>query len=113
VEESAFFGRHFDGVVAIGLLFLLSESLQEHVLRRAALASNPGGRFLFTAPEQECTWKDVLTGRTSTSLGAQAYRRILASAGLSVVGSYVDEGDNYYYDAVHATVMTLAKGYSR
>jgi 2-polyprenyl-3-methyl-5-hydroxy-6-metoxy-1,4-benzoquinol methylase len=104
VEESAFFNRQFDGVVAIGLLFLLSESLQRRVLRRVASALNPTGRFLFTAPEQECTWTDVLTGRTSRSLGANAYQRILASAGLSVVGSYVDEGDNYYYDVARVKI---------
>ncbi|MBA3638457.1 MAG: class I SAM-dependent methyltransferase [Acidobacteria bacterium] len=104
VEDSAFFNRQFDGVVAIGLLFLLSGPVQGRVLRRVASALNPTGRFLFTAPEQECTWPDVLTGRTSRSLGAKAYQEILASAGVAVVGSYLDEGDNYYYDATRPTI---------
>ena len=100
VEESGFFDRRFDGVVAIGLLFLLSAETQRHVLRRVAAALNPGGRLLFTAPEEDCTWADVLTGRVSRSLGAKAYGEVLARAGLAVVGSHVDEGENYYYDAV-------------
>ncbi|MGH8564573.1 MAG: class I SAM-dependent methyltransferase [Gammaproteobacteria bacterium] len=95
VEESAFFDRRFDGVVTIGLLFLLSASVQRRMLRRVVSALNPAGRFLFTAPEQECMWTDVLTGRTSRSLGAKAYREVLAGVGVAVVGSYVDEGKNY------------------
>lgn len=99
VEESTFFDREFDGVVAIGLLFLLSEPVQRRVLSRVASALNPTGRFLFTAPEQECTWMDPLTGHPSRSLGAKVYREVLASVGVTVMGSYVDEGENYYYDA--------------
>lgn len=99
VEESDLFGRTFDGVVAVGLLFLLRGDAQRALVRKVAKALNPGGRFLFTAPAQVCTWTDVLTGRPSRSLGAEEYQAVLADAGLVLVGEHRDEGDNHYYDA--------------
>ena len=98
VEASRFFGRTFDGVIAIGLMFLLPADTQRTLIRRVAQAMNSGGRFLFTSPEQECSWSDVLTGRLSLSLGAGAYRAALLEADLTLLGEYVDEGDNHYYD---------------
>jgi len=98
VEDSLFFDRTFDGVIAVGLLFLLSEDSQRDLIRRVGLALNSGGRFLFTSPAQSCTWTDVLTGRESLSLGADAYKAIIADAGLNLVGEHSDEGDNHYYD---------------
>jgi 2-polyprenyl-3-methyl-5-hydroxy-6-metoxy-1,4-benzoquinol methylase len=100
VEESRFFGRTFDAALAWGLLFLLPEEAQKRLLHRVAEALNPGGRFLFTAPAQVCTWADLSTGRPSRSLGADSYREELAKAGLLVVAEYDDEGDNHYYDAL-------------
>lgn len=99
VEPSSFFGRTFDGVVAVGLLFLLPAEAQRDLLHRVAAVLNRGGRFLFTAPAETGTWPDLLTGQPSLSLGVVAYRELLASAGLTCVGEYVDEGDNHYYDA--------------
>ncbi len=99
VEDSDFFGRTFDGVIAVGLMFLLSAEAQRNLIRRVALALNPGGRFLFTSPAQSCTWTDVLTGRRSLSLGAEAYRAVPSDAGLALVSEHLDEGDNHYYDA--------------
>ncbi len=99
VEDSRFFDRTFDGVIAVGLLFLMSEDSQRDLIRRVGLALNSGGRFLFTAPAQSCTWTDILTGRESLSLGADAYKAIIADAGLTLVGEHSDEGDNHYYDA--------------
>jgi SAM-dependent methyltransferase len=99
VEDSRFFGRTFDGALAVGLLFLLPADAQRELVRRVARALNPGGRFLFTSPAQACTWTDVLTGRASLSLGAEAYRAILADAGLALLGECEDEGANHYYDA--------------
>jgi cyclopropane fatty-acyl-phospholipid synthase-like methyltransferase len=98
-EESAFFDRTFDGVVAWGLMFLLAEDTQRIVITRVANALRAGGRFLFTAPSQVCTWNDLSTNRASRSLGATAYRAALATVGLRVVAEYVDDGDNHYYDA--------------
>ena len=98
VEDSRFFDRTFDGVIAVGLLFLMSEDSQRNLIRRVGLALNSGGRFLFTSPAQSCTWTDILTGRESLSLGADAYKAIIADAGLTLVGEDSDEGDNHYYD---------------
>jgi 2-polyprenyl-3-methyl-5-hydroxy-6-metoxy-1,4-benzoquinol methylase len=64
-EHSLFFRRTFDGIVAIGLMFLLSAETQETLIRRVAEALNSGGRFLFTAPTQRATWHDILTDRLS------------------------------------------------
>ena len=97
VEISDFFGRTFDGVIAWGLIFLLSESGQSNLIHRVSGMLKPGGRFLFTSPEKTCTWSDNMTGTESRSLGADRYQRILSSAGLSVTGNSVDEGNNYYY----------------
>ena len=80
-------------------MFLLPADVQRRVIERVARALNAGGQFLFTAPAQECTWADLSTGRMSVSLGASAYEAALASAGLSLVDRYVDEGENHYYAA--------------
>ena len=98
-ESSDFFNRTFDGIVAWGLIFLLSESDQVELIRRVSSILNPGGRFLFTSPEEVCTWTDIMTGRESRSLGAERYTGILSSAGLHVIGNLLDEGNNYYYFA--------------
>lgn len=99
VEDSRFFGRTFDGIIAVGLMFLLSADSQRDLIRRVALALNPGGRFLFTSPAQSCTWADLLTGRQSLSLGAEAYKAVLSDAGLILVAKDLDEGENHYYEA--------------
>ncbi|NJK31275.1 MAG: class I SAM-dependent methyltransferase [Deltaproteobacteria bacterium] len=98
-EGSRFFDRKFDGAVAIGLLFLLPATDQLEVIERVASALEAGGRFLFTAPREACEWNDMLTGQPSLSLGMDEYRRILERAGMQLRGSYVDEGENHYFDA--------------
>lgn len=98
IEGSRFFDRTFDGVVAVGVLFLLSSDEQQRLLRKVAAALHPGGRFLFTSPTQVCTWADVLTGQLSRSLGTAAYRAALSEVGLALLGEHQDEGDNHYYD---------------
>lgn len=99
VEVSQFFDRAFEGVVAVGLMFLLRAEAQRDLIGRAARALKPSGRFLFTSPAQACTWPDNLTGRPSVSLGADVYKAIAAGAGLMLVAQYTDEGENHYYDA--------------
>lgn len=111
VEESRFFDRAYDGVVAIGLLFLLVPDVQRAVIRRVSAALKPGGRFLFTAPVRCVTWRDTLTGRESVSLGDEAYRRALDEAGLEVVGEYVDEGGNHFYDTASVEAEVLSGRY--
>jgi 2-polyprenyl-3-methyl-5-hydroxy-6-metoxy-1,4-benzoquinol methylase len=101
-EESAFFHRTFDGVIAVGLMFLLPEDAQRIVLAKVANVLRPGGRFMFTAPCQMCAWVDVLTGRESRSLGAERYEAALRGLGLEVAPGSFDEGENYYFFAVKA-----------
>lgn len=96
-ETSTFFGRTFDGVIAWGLLFLLRPAIQERIIRIVARALAPNGRFVFTAPRQECEWSDAMTGRPSVSLGADRYRRLVDAAGLTMAGEADDEGENHYF----------------
>jgi 2-polyprenyl-3-methyl-5-hydroxy-6-metoxy-1,4-benzoquinol methylase len=99
VEDSMFFGRTFDGVVAWGLLFLLPPDEQRRLIHRIADLLVPGGRLLFTSAPQPLVWNDAMTGLESRSLGAAEYRRQLSAAGLSVIREYEDYGQNYYFDA--------------
>lgn len=98
-EGSRFFDTTFDGVVAIGLMFLLPADAQRALLLRIGTALKRGGRLLFSSPRQICTWSDLTTGRESRSLGADAYTGILSEGGLTLIGNYTDEGKSYYYDA--------------
>ncbi|HEY6307118.1 MAG TPA: class I SAM-dependent methyltransferase [Candidatus Angelobacter sp.] len=97
VEDSEFFRRTFDGVVAWGLMFLLPPDVQVAVMPKIARALNAGGKLLFTAPRQECAWQDILTGWESFSLGDERYRKLLHTEGLALDGEEQDEGDNHYY----------------
>jgi 2-polyprenyl-3-methyl-5-hydroxy-6-metoxy-1,4-benzoquinol methylase len=97
VEDSDFFRRQFDGVVAWGLMFLLSADAQAALIPRIARTLNPGGKFLFTAPEERGAWQDALTGRESISLGGERYRQLLHTEGLILDGEESDEGKNHYY----------------
>jgi SAM-dependent methyltransferase len=99
IEHSQLFGRTFDGVIAWGLMFLLAPDVQAVLIHKVALALQPGGRFLFTAPHQACEWLDNLTGQKSVSLGSDRYRKIVESEGLALVGETEDEGQNHYYFA--------------
>lgn len=99
-QRSAFFDRTFVGAVSIGLVFLLAPTDQQQLLGNVSSVLEPGGRFLFSAPREMCEWKDTLTGRTSTSLGADAYAGHLAAAGLDLRRCHSDEGGNNYYEAV-------------
>jgi SAM-dependent methyltransferase len=100
IEDSAFFARTFDAVLAWGLLFLLSPEQQQLVLQRITRILNPGGRLLFTSPAKPVSWNDVMTGLESRSLGAEEYKRQLQSLGLSLRNEHEDEGQNHYYDAI-------------
>ena len=97
VEVSDFFGRAFDAVLAWGLPLLLEPAVQADVIHKVARALRPGGRFLFTAPEQPLEWRDAMTGQPSHSLGAETYERLLRAVGLSCVGEAQDQGENHYY----------------
>lgn len=107
-EDSTYFGRSFDGVIAVGLIFLLEEAAQRQVLTKAARALEPGGRLLFTAPREACEWTDDLTGRPSRSLGAAEYERLLSELGMKMAPGCCDEGGNYYVSASKEIVVERA-----
>ncbi len=100
VERSAFFNRSFDGIIAIGLIFLLPRETQRALISKMAAALNPGGRLLFTAPLYKIEWQDAMSEQLSRSLGAEQYRSLMADAGLSVVDEIDDEGGNHHYSAI-------------
>jgi len=100
IEDSDFFDRTLDAVVAWGLIFLLTPEAQSLLIRKVSRVLNRGGKFLFTSPKRVCEWSDALTGRKSVSLGLEAYHRILIAEGLTPVGERQDEGDNHYYLAL-------------
>ena len=97
VEDSDFFGKTFEGVVAWGLFFLLDAPAQHRLIKKIAAALRSGGRLLFTAPSQSCSWRDAMTGRNSIALGREAYQKALEVEAISLVGTNVDEGENHYY----------------
>ena len=99
VQDSRFFDRTFDGVLAIGLIFLLTAEEQHRLIQRFAEILVPGGRLLFTSTAKPAVWNDAMTGLESVSLGAERYRKLLGSAGISVADEYEDIGENHYFDA--------------
>jgi SAM-dependent methyltransferase len=102
VQDSRFFDRTFDAVLAWGLIFLLSPEDQLRLIHRIAEILAPGGQLLFTscAGTEPLAWNDAMTGLESRSLGAEEYRRQLAAVGLSVTREYEDEGQNHYFDVI-------------
>jgi SAM-dependent methyltransferase len=100
VGTSPFFNRSFDGIIAVGLIFLLSEEAQRALIPKMAAALNPGGRLLFTAPLDKVEWKDIMTQQRSISLGVEQYRELISSSGLSVIDELNDEGENHYFNAI-------------
>jgi SAM-dependent methyltransferase len=102
VQDAKFFDRTFDGVLAWGLIFLLSAEDQRHLIRRFADILVSGGHLLFTSTAKAQTWKDAMTDLESCSLGADEYRRLVLAAGFLLTDEYEDVGENYYFDATKA-----------
>ena len=102
VEDSDFFARTFDGVVAWGLFFLLDEEVQRRLIKKVAGVLQSGGRLLFTAPKESGSWPDAMTGRSQFSLGYEEYRKALKAEGMLLIGTHRDEGENHYYFAQKA-----------
>lgn len=99
VLDSDYFGRTFDAVISIGLVFLLHEDKQLAFLHRVSEILVPHGRFLFTSPIEIGTWQDVTTGLECRSLGRIAYTRALEREGFHLLRTHIDEGENNYYEA--------------
>src|SRR5215212_653417 len=87
VEDSLFFNRKFDAVLAWGLMFLLQPDAQRTLIQRMSDILVPGGRLLFTSPPEPLVWNDAMTGLESRSLGATEYRRLLLAVDVLVVVS--------------------------
>src|SRR5581483_7969124 len=77
VQDSRFFNRTFDAVLAWGLMFLLGAEEQRRLIQRIAGILAPGGRLLFTSTAIPAVWNDAMTGLESRSLGAGEYRQEL------------------------------------
>lgn len=99
-EASSFYDTHFDGIVSVGLIFLLAEPDQVTVLQKMGETLKIGGGLLFTAPYQLCEWDDLLTARKSRSLGKARYLNILEPYGLELAAEFTDEGESHYYSFV-------------
>src|ERR1044071_5144307 len=80
VQDSLFFNRRFNGVVAWGLIFLLFREYQRGVIQRVANILLPVGGFLCTSsPEVDpLVWNAFIGGLESRSLGVAEYRRLLS-----------------------------------
>jgi cyclopropane fatty-acyl-phospholipid synthase-like methyltransferase len=100
VERSPFFNRTFDGIISVGLMFLLSEENQRALIPKMSAALNPGGKLLFTAPLERMEWKDAMTEKESLSLGAEQYRDLVSASGLSIGEEFHDEGGNHYFSGI-------------
>lgn len=103
VERSQFFNRTFDGIISVGLMFLLAEETQRALIRTMAAALNPGGKLLFTAPLVKVQWKDAMTEQPSRSLGADEYRKLITTSGLNIGEEFHDEGENHYFSGIKLT----------
>jgi SAM-dependent methyltransferase len=99
VQGFEFFGRTFDAAIAVGLMFLLPEHDQLALIDNVSKRLVPGGRFLFMAPIEVGTWRDLNTGMLCQSLGRERYETCLNAAGFRVVNTFIDKGVNHYYDA--------------
>lgn len=97
-QDSDFFGRTYDAVVAIGFIFLLPENEQNELLSKVSRILKPGGKFVFTAPIEIGSWRDLNTGITCTSLGHEKYQELLANSGFKITSTFVDVGENNYYE---------------
>ena len=99
VQDFNFFCREFDAAIAIGLLFLLSETDQIELLRKVSEVLLPGASFLFTAPLEVGAWTDTNTGTACLSLGRERYEREMRRVGLDTLAYCEDSGRNNYYVA--------------
>jgi len=98
-EDSSFFNRTFDAIIAWGLLFILPEEAQLILIDKMAAALNVTGKLIFTSPPEPITWFDAMSEVESRSLGAKKYRDLISESGLTLIEEFEDEGENHYYSA--------------
>lgn len=99
IQQSDFFNRQFDAVVAWGVLFHLTENDQQLVIAKVAQALKSGGRFFFTSSNIVVTDNYEMNGVPFPyiSLGYDTYAALLQKNGMKLTNAFVDEGDNYIY----------------
>jgi len=107
VEDSLFFNRKFDAIIAWGLIFLLPGEVQKVVIQKVANGLKTGGKFLFTATGKRNEWRDAMTNQHSISLGPDRYEELLAASGLSLIEEFEDEGENHYFNAIKNISLIL------
>ncbi|MGB7406588.1 MAG: class I SAM-dependent methyltransferase [Pacificimonas sp.] len=105
IETTSGFGRQFEAVLAIGVLFLFPEARQLPMLRALGRMVMPRGHLLFTAPAQPYSWMDAVTAQPSCSLGTDRYEELLADAGFDLANTFEDEGENHYLHAVKRAAL--------
>jgi len=98
-EDSSFFNRTFDAIIAWGLMFILPEEAQLILIDKMAAALNVTGKLIFTSPPEPITWFDAMSEVESRSLGAKKYRDLISESGLTLIEEFEDEGENHYYSA--------------
>jgi len=103
VERSSFFNLTFDGIISVGLMFLLPEENQRALIPKMAAALKPGGKLFFTAPVEKLTWNDAMTEQLSISLGAEQYKKLMLASGLSIGEEFDDEGGNHYFSGIQVS----------
>ena len=96
-QTSGFARRDYAGIIAIGSVLTLNESLPKFLLRMCTFYLRSPAQMLFTVPPQEAVYEDVLTGRTSRSLGEMGYRDVLVATDVARNVVATDEGDNPYF----------------
>jgi len=87
-------------------MFLLKAEEQDRLIQRFAEILVPGGRLLFTATAKPAVWNDAMTGLESVSLGAEEYKKLLGTAGISVTKEFEDVGENHYFDGFKGKIDT-------
>jgi hypothetical protein len=60
-QDSRFFGRRFDEMVAVRFFFLFDAVQQRRLLAHVATAMAPGARLFFIASRVGCAWRNTLT----------------------------------------------------
>ena len=97
VQTSGFARRDYAGIISIGSVLTLNESLPKFLLRMCTFYLRSPAQMLFTVPPQEAVYEDVLTGRTSRSLGEMGYRDVLVATDVARNVVVTDEGDSPYF----------------
>ena len=77
----------------------LEEETQRQLITKVAGALKTGGSFLFTSPEEICSWTDGMSDQLSLSLGYEVYKNLMEAEGLVLTGTRRSTGDNFYYFA--------------